>query len=225
MEIPGCVNVSQTGGPSSGSFFAAGSTTTISYQATDECGNIEYCSFNVNVPNNECLSGGINSDPLYIAGVGFGNLYNTSGNDGGYQDYTNHCADIQPGGSYPINLTPGFGGVNKKCFWKVWIDFNMDGDYFDAGEYVAYGPGSGPISGTITIPWSGIWDGTTTMRVACKLNSYPTGPCEQFPYGETEDYCINVTGADVRPEDGDTCLLYTSPSPRDATLSRMPSSA
>ena len=24
---------------------------------------------------------------------------------------------------------------------------------------------------------------------------------------------------------GDTCLLYTSPSPRDATLSRMPSSA
>ena len=26
-------------------------------------------------------------------------------------------------------------------------------------------------------------------------------------------------------EDGKTCLLYTSPSPRDATLSRMPSSA
>ena len=27
------------------------------------------------------------------------------------------------------------------------------------------------------------------------------------------------------PEESDTCLLYTSPSPRDATLSRMPSSA
>ena len=26
-------------------------------------------------------------------------------------------------------------------------------------------------------------------------------------------------------DDGDICLLYTSPSPRDATLSRMPSSA
>ena len=26
-------------------------------------------------------------------------------------------------------------------------------------------------------------------------------------------------------EQGDICLLYTSPSPRDATLSRMPSSA
>ena len=31
---------------------------------------------------------------------------------------------------------------------------------------------------------------------------------------------------DKAKEDGfDTCLLYTSPSPRDATLSRMPSSA
>ena len=27
------------------------------------------------------------------------------------------------------------------------------------------------------------------------------------------------------PEEDDNCLLYTSPSPRDATLSRMPSSA
>ena len=27
------------------------------------------------------------------------------------------------------------------------------------------------------------------------------------------------------PRTGDNCLLYTSPSPRDATLSRMPSSA
>ena len=34
-----------------------------------------------------------------------------------------------------------------------------------------------------------------------------------------DDQCINP----VRGQDG--CLLYTSPSPRDATLSRMPSSA
>ena len=29
----------------------------------------------------------------------------------------------------------------------------------------------------------------------------------------------------IVPQGGNTCLLYTSPSPRDATLSRMPSSA
>ena len=32
-------------------------------------------------------------------------------------------------------------------------------------------------------------------------------------------------GADGQATMGNTCLLYTSPSPRDATLSRMPSSA
>ena len=34
-----------------------------------------------------------------------------------------------------------------------------------------------------------------------------------------------VTTADIPVVDVNTCLLYTSPSPRDATLSRMPSSA
>ena len=33
---------------------------------------------------------------------------------------------------------------------------------------------------------------------------------------------FGATGAEV---EADACLLYTSPSPRDATLSRMPSSA
>ena len=30
---------------------------------------------------------------------------------------------------------------------------------------------------------------------------------------------------DIRPVNSDTCLLYTSPSPRDPKTSRMPSSA
>ena len=41
-----------------------------------------------------------------------------------------------------------------------------------------------------------------------------------------EDVVVSLI--EVRPEDwslGNGCLLYTSPSPRDATLSRMPSSA
>ena len=49
-----------------------------------------------------------------------------------------------------------------------------------------------------------------------------------FPGGKVDandasvtDLCDGVDGLD----DGEICLLYTSPSPRDATLSRMPSSA
>ena len=39
--------------------------------------------------------------------------------------------------------------------------------------------------------------------------------------GRTDDICQHIVGA--APDQ--VCLLYTSPSPRDATLSRMPSSA
>ena len=34
-----------------------------------------------------------------------------------------------------------------------------------------------------------------------------------------------IIGTQINFKHNDTCLLYTSPSPRDATLSRMPSSA
>ena len=40
------VNINQTGGLASGGFFPVG-TTTISYQISDNCGNVETCSFNV----------------------------------------------------------------------------------------------------------------------------------------------------------------------------------
>ena len=41
-----------------------------------------------------------------------------------------------------------------------------------------------------------------------------------FPAGESDSWTFSGNADDVI-----TCLLYTSPSPRDATLSRMPSSA
>ena len=36
---------------------------------------------------------------------------------------------------------------------------------------------------------------------------------------------VGMIGSKLKAKDLETCLLYTSPSPRDATLSRMPSSA
>ena len=42
-------------------------------------------------------------------------------------------------------------------------------------------------------------------------------------YSLPEDF--NIDGCDVRRAGNPSCLLYTSPSPRDGLLSRMPSSA
>ena len=43
--------------------------------------------------------------------------------------------------------------------------------------------------------------------------------------GKTTTARIIAKGMNCIGLEGNTCLLYTSPSPRDATLSRMPSSA
>ena len=50
----------------------------------------------------------------------------------------------------------------------------------------------------------------------------------QVPIVRRDDFARRVfpiTYYHLSMNDNDTCLLYTSPSPRDATLSRMPSSA
>ena len=44
--VPGGVTVNRIAGPASGSSFPVGMTT-ITYEATDECGNTETCSFQV----------------------------------------------------------------------------------------------------------------------------------------------------------------------------------
>ena len=66
--------------------------------------------------------------------------------------------------------------------------------------------------------------------VPCDLGAFETANCAESSAGWSSvlesDLCwrllllIHVLRATVM-----TCLLYTSPSPRDATLSRMPSSA
>ena len=60
-------------------------------------------------------------------------------------------------------------------------------------------------------------------------NTYVTDPADTYPllahsgYGSTWPKIMNDITGEIEPFW--PCLLYTSPSPRDATLSRMPSSA
>ena len=44
-------------------------------------------------------------------------------------------------------------------------------------------------------------------------------------WAEARGHATQTVGGGFRARGVETCLLYTSPSPRDATLSRMPSSA
>jgi len=192
MEIPGCLNVYQTGGPSSGSYLPVG-TTTVTYTATDGCGNQELCSFNVTIAQENCNARGVDSWKTWIQKVQFGSLWSQSGNNNGYYDFTNQCVDFHIGHSYELQLMPGYASTHVPVYWKVYVDWNQDGDYTDSGEYIAQGNGTQILGGTIQIPNQAL-NGQTTMRVMMKKGGYPTGPCEVFDFGEVEDYCLNITG-------------------------------
>ncbi len=197
MEIPGCLNIVQTAGPTNGSVLNPG-THTVTYQATDGCGNVASCTFDIVVAkaggsagnSGYCGSQGNNSSYAWTEKVVFGPINNASGNNGGYQ-YFSGCKDFNMGSYYNLALTPGYASVTEAVYWSCYIDYNQDGDFNDAGEYIATGNGSQTLSGTIVIPNNCVL-GQTRMRVIMKKHSVVANSCSSFDFGEVEDYCINI---------------------------------
>lgn len=146
-------------------------------------------------PVEYCSSSGNNSSYEWIESLSFGTFTNTSGDNGGYADFTNQTVYMTPGGSVDITLTPGFSGSSYSEYWVIWIDYNKDGDFDDANEQFASGNGSGELSGTVNADAAG--SGTTRMRVSMKYNAAPTA-CETFSYGEVEDYTVSFTSKGAR---------------------------
>ena len=88
------------------------------------------------------------------------------------------------------------------------------------------------LSGTVEVPQScncnlrfvNLDEDTSFGRGTSLLNSTKFEFNETLPSGRYRIKVFTVSGS-VAPDEHYLCLLYTSPSPRDATLSRMPSSA
>ncbi|NIM16707.1 MAG: PKD domain-containing protein [Candidatus Aminicenantes bacterium] len=157
----------------------------------------KYNYITVEVPTiSYCTASGNNQNYEYIAGVAVGDLNNTSGASG-YSDFTGMTANLTAGASTNVSLTPGFVSSSYNEYWKIWIDYNVDGDFDDSGEEVFSGSGSSTVTGSFTVPSSA--DGVTTrMRVIMEYGSWPT-PCGTFTYGEVEDYTVNISGIIVNP--------------------------
>lgn len=133
----------------------------------------------------------------WIAGVKVGGLNNTSA-QGNYTDYTSQTAKLSAGAN-TITLTPGFSGNAYTEHWGVWIDFNKDGDFLDAGEQVVSNlSGNAAVNGTINVPQG--TTGTTRMRVGMKYNQALTAPCTNVSSGEFEDYTVSFDGTVVDPD-------------------------
>lgn len=140
------------------------------------------------VPHYCDASGGCDE---YISNVTLADINNTTACDG-YGDYTDQIANLQFGTGYPITIT--LGTSYSSDYGAVWVDWNQDLDFDDAGESITMDTdyGTGPYTGTITVPGDAL-PGNTRLRVRVSYSSMPAA-CGTTSYGDVEDYTINVGG-------------------------------
>lgn len=183
-------------------------------RAYDAAGNASAFSNTVTIttPSSSvvyCTSKGNSSRDEYIDRVKLGSINNQSGNNGGYADYTSLSTTLVKGSNNTITITPKWTGSKYSEAYRVWIDYNQDGDFDDAGEmvYSRARTTSTSISGTFKVPTSAL-SGATRMRVALKYNAYPA-PCETFSYGEVEDYTVVIVNSLNEGFVGDDGVAYS----------------
>ena len=138
----------------------------------------------------------------YINSVTFGSFTNTSGNNSGYGNYTSLTVPMPSGSKISFTLTPGFASGSFKEYFVIYIDYNNNGEFTDAGEQVFASTGStGATTGSFTVP-AGL-SGTARMRIIMQYNSDITSPCGTYSWGEAEDYTVNFSATSLHDVAGD----------------------
>lgn len=143
-----------------------------------------------------CDSSGGDASYEWISRVQIGSINKTSGSDGGYADYTNSSTNLEQGSTNNISLRTSYSGDTYSEYWRIWIDFNKDNDFDDAGEMV-YESGTlrtNTVNDVLDIP-AGAQLGATRMRVSMKWyeeDNTKQSSCSIFGYGEVEDYTVNI---------------------------------
>ena len=197
IEIPGGVEIEQIKGPPSGSMFEAG-TTYIKYKAKDACGNVDTCSFTVEVipADNDslCDVGDIDSDDYWIESFQLGSFKNVSGNNGGYANFSNDCIHVHKGDLKELKLSPGFLDSPVPLYWSIFIDWNEDGQ-FKGSELIARGKSSATLRGYFKFS-SSLPTGKFPLRITMNPYGYHYDGCEILAKGEIEDYCIEISSKD-----------------------------
>ena len=136
-----------------------------------------------------CASQGNSQARGWISRVRVANLDNSSAASP-YTDFTSKTANLTRGTSASVTLNTSYSGTVYRMYWRIWLDYNHDGDFVDTGEQVFSKNAKTSVTGSFTPPTSAL-TGTTRMRVSMKYSAYPTS-CETFSYGEVEDYTANI---------------------------------
>ncbi len=162
-----------------------------------------------------CASNATNSADTRINNVTFAGINNSSTTAcATYTNFTTLSANVLKGQSYSLSVTLGTCGGNYAKFGKVFVDWNRDGDFLDAGELVATSAsiaGTAAFTATVTVPTAAI-TGSTRMRVVCVETSSAANvnSCGTYTYGETEDYNVNISVASLADKDNNDLISRTN---------------
>jgi Zn-dependent metalloprotease len=177
-----------------------------------------------NGTTNYCASAGLSTANEYIKTVAFGSIDNVSGNNGGYGDFTALSTNVTAGQTVSIQVQAGFTGATRKEAWTVYIDYNGDKDFNDAGETL--GPvtatSTGLLTKTFKIPATAK-NGATRMRVQMHYNTGVTDPCATFDFGEVEDYTVVISGGSGVSSNTNDLIsgVSVSPNPVISSVARL----
>ena len=141
-----------------------------------------------------CASQGSNVGYEWVDLVQLGSINRSSTANGGYYNGTATSTTLAAGSAQTIYYSAGFASTAYTEYWKIYIDYNQDGDFTDSGELVASrsSNASTTLSSAFTVP-STAKNGATRLRVVMSDASTTTS-CGSYSYGETEDYTVNITG-------------------------------
>jgi PKD repeat protein len=141
-----------------------------------------------------CLPNVVNLDPdLGISRVAFGTIdHKSQAGRSAYGNYLQYSTEVERGLTYPITIERTTN--TKEMSRKVWIDWNIDGDFDDAGEMVLSEASSTQLvlNDSIRVPASAT-PGITRMRVSTNYKNLSNLACGPHNFGEFEDYSIVIS--------------------------------
>jgi hypothetical protein len=131
----------------------------------------------------------------WITNVTFNTINNDTYGEGcpcSYGDYSDMSTTVEAGATYTLSVTFCSEGEYIEHV-SAWFDWNQN-CVFEEGERYYLGSGiNATLAAEITVPVSAL-QGATGMRVIERYDSEPTDPCEDYDYGEAEDYTVIVGG-------------------------------
>lgn len=135
----------------------------------------------------------------------------------GFTYFSNLSHTAAPGSTVTFSIT---NNIDYEERYKIWVDWNSDFDFTDAGEelYSMVLLDGQTATGSFVIPAS-TTTGTKRLRVRCVYDtSSPVTACSFEEYGEIEDYNLIVSGT-TAPCNAPTGLAASGTTASGATLS------